>query len=241
MKKMNSATVAWAALIIAVIALIKCIACCVSMKSGSSVEAALMAKPEIIVNAMQNFEQKMRDEAVAQAKKLIEEHIENINNNPRSPVLGNPNGSIVLAEFFDFACGYCQRLRPAIKNIIKNNPEVKFVAKELSFVSPASNYAARAALAAHKQGKYEQMYDALLSLGVPLTEAKVDEIARSIGLDMAKFKADVDSQEIHDTVRENNELAGKIQIQGVPTIVLNGEMIQTIDESVLQEAINALK
>ena len=109
-------------------------------QSGMSVEETLKNNPKLVVEAMQNYEKIAREEALASAQKMLEDNIDAINNDPNTPVIGNPNGEIVLVEFFDFSCGYCHRLYPALKNIIAKNPNVKVLAKSLAFVSPVSGY-----------------------------------------------------------------------------------------------------
>ena len=193
-----------------------------------------------VVEAMQNYEQIAREEALASAQKMLDDNIDAINNDPNTPVIGNPDGEIVLVEFFDFSCGYCHRLYPALKNIIAKNPNVKVLAKSLSFVSPVSGYAAKAALAAGEQGKYAEMYMALFEAKGPMTEESVDAAAQSLGLDMAKYKEDMNSAKINNIMASFSELAGKIQVNGVPTMILNGKLLKTIDENEIQRRINEL-
>lgn len=240
MNKINAIYVSFAALIVAVIALIMCTVCCNKGNSGS-VEEVLNNNPEIVVNAMQNYEQKMRDEAAQKAQAMVMENIKELNNNPNDGIIANPNGEIVLVEFFDYSCGYCHRIYPALKNIIAKNPDVKVVAKALTFVSPVSSYAAKASLAAQKQGKYAEVYTALFETKGPLTEAKVDELAVLAGVDLEQLKKDMNSAEVQQTLNATSELAGKLQINGVPTLVLNGKVLQTLDESVMQAEIDAAK
>ncbi len=240
MKKINAMYVAVLALVLAVAAIGMCVICCSSQKSGN-LEAKLLENPEMIVKALEKYEQNMQAKMQADAQKLINDNIEAINNNPDSSVLGNPDGSIVLVEFFDFSCGYCHRLYPAIKSLIAKNPELKVVTKELAFVSPNSLYAAKAAIAANKQGKYAPMYHAMLTYEGQLSEVIVDEIAQKVGLDMAKYKSDVASADVDAIMKANSELARNVQINGVPALILNGQRLNTIDEGVIQETINSLK
>lgn len=240
MNKMNPMYVAIVALVVALGTLALCLMCCSKNKS-MSVEEALNNNPEMIINAMQKYEQNMRDQAQANAQKVIQDNLNEINNNPNSPVIGNPDGTITLVEFFDFSCGYCHKLYPSIKNIIAKNPEVKVVLKELAFLSPTSQYAAKAALAANEQGKYLEVYSALMENQGQLSEAKIDELAVKAGVDLEKMKSDMNSAKIEGIVKDTNELAGKVQINGVPTLVLNGKMLQTIDENVIQAEIDAIK
>ena len=190
---------------------------------------------------MQNYERIAAEEAQKQALKLIKENVDALNNNPADGVMGNPNGKVVLVEFFDFSCGYCHRIYPAIKAVMAKNPDLKVVTKIMTFVSPASQYAAKAALAAKEQGKFAEAYTALFEVEGGLDEAKIDAAMASVGLDMDKLKADMESAKISQALASMSELAGKLQINGVPTLVLNGEVVQTLDESVIQGKIDAAR
>lgn len=240
MNKISSVVISVVALIVAIAALVMCIICCNKNKPVDVAET-LNNNPEIIVNAMQNYEQKMRENAMAQAQKLIDENIDAITNNPDSPVIGNKDGKITVVEFFDYSCGYCHRLYPTLKNIIAKNPDVKVVLKELAFVSPVSSYAAKAALAANNQGKYAELLDAMMTNKGALTEAKVDELAAQAGVDVEQMKADMNSSKVQNIMKDTSELAGKIQVNGVPALVINGKMVQTLDEGVIQSEIDAAK
>lgn len=240
MNKLNSVVISVVALIVAIAALVMCILCCNKNKPVNVAET-LNNNPEIIVNAMQNYEQKMRDNAMAQAQKLIDENIDAITNNPDSPVVGNKDGKVTIVEFFDFSCGYCHRLYPTLKNIIAKNPDVKLVLKELAFVSPVSSYAGKAALAANNQGKYAELWDAMMTNNGPLTEAKIDELAVKSGVDLEQMKADMNSAKVQQIMKDTSDLAGKIQVNGVPALVINGKMVQTLDENVIQSEIDAAK
>ncbi len=240
MKKYSSLIISVVALIVAVVALVMNLTCNKNAQSVS-VEETLNNKPEIIIQAMQNYEQKMREEALANAKKLIDENIDALNNNPDSPTLGNKDATVTVVEFFDFSCGYCHALYPNLKKVMDKNPDVKYVFKEMTFVAPVSTYAAKAALAANMQNKYAEVLDALMTNQGALSEAKVDELAVKAGVDLEQMKADMNSDKVAQILRDTAELAGKIQVNGVPALVINGKLVQTLDEAVIQAEIDAAK
>mgnify|MGYP001523506059 CR=1 FL=1 len=107
MSKMNSLYVSLLALVAALVALGMCIHCC-AQKQSLSVEQTLNNNPEIIINAMQNYEQKMREQAAAEAQKMIEANLPALNNDANTPFIGAADAKTVLVEFFDFSCHYCQ-------------------------------------------------------------------------------------------------------------------------------------
>lgn len=237
MNKLNSIYVSLLALIVAIASAVMCFLNCQNAKSVD-VEQTLLDNPEIIVKAMQKYEENIRQQALAGAQKLIDENIAEINNDANSPFVGAADADKVVVEFFDYSCGYCHRLYPELKKVMDENKDVKYVFKPLTFVSPISEYAARAALAANKQGKFIEVHNAMFEFGGPLDEAAIDGIAQGQGLDMEKFKADMNSQEISDELAAVSNLTNKIQINGVPAMIINGKMVQTLDGAVILENLN---
>lgn len=239
MKKINAVYVSLAALVVAIAALIMCIVCCHGGKGD--VEKVLAEKPELVIEAMQAFDVKQREEALRKVEENLKNSAEELNNRAGDGVIGNPDGKLVLVEFFDFSCGYCRRIHPVLHEIIANNTDLKVVAKPLAFLSPASKYAAEAALAANEQGKFAAAYDAIFGIGGGLSETKIDEALASTGVDMVKLKEDMKSEKVQKTMSAASDLAGKIQVGGVPTLVFNNKILQTLDPSVIQEAIDAAR
>src|SRR3546814_2608700 len=76
-------------------------------------------------------------------------------------VLGNPDGKVTLVEFSDYACGYCRKSLPDVAELMKNNPDLRIVIRELPIISPHSPEAAKMALAAAEQGKFSQFHEAM--------------------------------------------------------------------------------
>ena len=241
MNKINAVYVSLLALVVAVAALITSVV--MGKKSAETVDvaASLKANPIMVVEALQAYETQVREEAQKKAEEMIQSKIEELNNNANDGVLGNPEGEVVLVEFFDFSCGYCHRVYPVIKNLIAKNGDLKVVAKPLAFLSPVSSYAAKAAVAAKEQGKFAEVFSALFESKEPLTEAKVDELAVLAGVDLAQLKTDMNSEKVQKTLQETSALAGELQINGVPTLIVNGKLVQALDEEILQNAINEAK
>lgn len=240
MSKSNSMFVSVAALILSVVALGLCLFGC-KKSDSASVEAALKANPEIVVNAIKQYEQNMREQAMAESKKLVQANIEEMNNDANTPFVGPKDAKVTVVEFFDYSCGYCHRLFPELKSVIDANADVKFVFKPLTFLGDVSLAAARASVAAGKQGKFAEMHNALLGAKERLTKEKIRAIAEERGLDMAKFDADVNSEEVSNMLDKVSILANKIQVNGVPVLFVNGEMLQTLSGADIQARIDEAK
>ena len=248
MNKINAIYVSLLSLVIAIGTLAYCIfGCCNKEKpvapelSAESVKAVLLEEPEMLFEALQKGEEKRQEEMRRASQKLIGENIEDINNYPASPVLGNKDGKITIVEFFDFACGYCHKLSPVLMNIIKKNDDVRLVLKPVYFLSPASSYAAKALYAANEQGLAKEFYVAIMEHKGQLSESTINDIATKIGMDIEKMNATMASSEVSKAMGDTAELSQKIQVTGVPTLVIEGERVQTLSERDIQNKIDAAK
>lgn len=132
------------------------------------------------------------------------------------PVAGNPKGKVTVVEFFDFQCSHCAAMAPVMESVIKSNPNVRVVFKDLPIRGPVSLYATKAALAANKQGKYGVFSHALFKANEPLTETTILDIAKKTGLNINKLKKDMESSSITDQIKANYKLAKDWQLTGTP-------------------------
>ena len=216
------------ALLVAVAALVKDYLPCAKKAANAApvdVEAVLKEHPEYVVNALQAYEQKAREEVEAQARALVKENEAALVEN-NAPSQGAADAAIVMVEFYDYACGYCHRLFPELNQIVAQNSDVKIMYRPPAFVSPHSEYAARAVLAANEQGKFSELHTALFTVQKALSEKLVDELAEKAGINVEQMKKDMNSEKVNAAFAGNNDLAEKIQVNGVPTLIMNGEMLQ---------------
>jgi protein-disulfide isomerase len=102
---------------------------------------------------------------------------------------------------------------------------LRVVLKEFPIFGEDSEYAATAALAANKQGKYWELHIAMFSHDGKITKAAVDEIAQAQGLDMVKLKKDMSDPAIVDTLMRNRALAQTLAINGTPAFVIGDKVV----------------
>ena len=100
-----------------------------------------------------------------------------------------------MIEFFDYRCGYCNRVAGTVTQLQKDEPGVRVVYKDFPILGEASVFAARAALAAQAQGKHQAFHEAMLASENELTKEEVFVIDERVGLDGKKLEADMDSPE----------------------------------------------
>jgi protein-disulfide isomerase len=141
-----------------------------------------------------------------------------------APFIGPQNAPITLVEFSDFQCPYCIAAVPEIKAILDSYPkDVKLIFKEFPLeIHSQAEFAATAALAAHKQGKFWILHDAMFA-SHDLSRANILALAEKNGLDMKRFEADLGSTDVHETLVRDIQDGDHAGVEGTPTIFINGK------------------
>jgi protein-disulfide isomerase len=211
----------------------------------------IINNPDVVVQSLQIYQQKQMEQtqkSFQDIEKDAPKYSDKLFNQTTDPVGGNPNGKVVLVEFFDYQCPHCIDMVPVVDNLIKNNPQLKVVYKEFPIRGPMSDFSARAALAAQKQGKYSEFHKALMTSKVePLTEEVVYELAKSSGLNVDQLKADMKNTTVDQQVKANMELAKQLKLMWTPVFFIKGSTGSNVifipggvDEKQLSEAIQKL-
>lgn len=185
----------------------------------------LLENPEIVIEAIRKYEelQKLAEEQ-ARAEAMIAMRAE-IYENPMTPDNGADGSDVTVVEFFDYQCGYCKRLLPAMMAVMEENPSVRFVFKELPILGPASTFAARAALAADRQGKYIPFHNALMDMRGQLTPERVMSTATALGIDLQRLQQDMQDPVIETYLRANLQLAQKLGVTGTPAMLIGDQFV----------------
>ncbi|WP_203699243.1 DsbA family protein [Catellatospora coxensis] len=144
------------------------------------------------------------------------------------------DGKVTIVEFLDFECPSCGRAYPAVEQLRKEYAgKITYVVREFPLeMHPNAMNAAAAAEAAANQGKFEAMYTKLFSTqqtwgGQQADHAKTfDGYAEELGLDMAKFRADVASQQVRDRIATDQADGAAAGARGTPTFFVNGELFE---------------
>ncbi|TGG92168.1 MAG: DsbA family protein, partial [Aphanocapsa feldmannii 277cV] len=114
----------------------------------------LLEYPEVIEEAMIGLSEKRELEEQERQRAVIAAHTEALQDHPLSPVSGNVDGDIAVVEFFDYQCPYCKRALGPVTELLETDSQVRVVWKEYPILGPDSRFAARAAMAAERQGHY---------------------------------------------------------------------------------------
>lgn len=142
-----------------------------------------------------------------------------------SPAKGPVDAPVTIVEWADFQCPFCGRAAPLLDKIFDEYPgKIHFVFKNYPLnIHPNSELAARAAMAARKQGKFWQMHDALFkNQASGLDKAAITKLARQIGLNMKQFQSDWGSEAVADAVLRDRKQGDKLGLDGTPLIYIDG-------------------
>jgi protein-disulfide isomerase len=208
----------------------------VDPKLEQQVLQILRQHPEVIIESVQTYQQQQQQ----QLKQIRQEFLQELKINPQlvigeSPITGAPQSKIVLVEFSDFQCPYCAQAHKTLKQLLaKHQNDVTLVYKHLPLttIHDQALSAAKAAWAANQQGKFWEYNDALFSNQKQLGEALYLDTAKSLHLDLEKFKSDAFGVNnlAEKAIEKDILLAEKLGIDGTPFFVMNSQNFSGVVE-----------
>ncbi len=143
------------------------------------------------------------------------------------PAMGPDDALVTVAVFSDFQCPYCSRIAPALHELVELEPDVRVVSMQLPIPSHRrARDAAKAALAAGRQGKYWEMHDALFEVQSSLGSADLSAIAQELELDVARFEADLADPAIEASIAADVTMSRELGIRSTPATFVNGHYVR---------------
>ncbi|HKE95502.1 MAG TPA: thioredoxin domain-containing protein [Povalibacter sp.] len=141
--------------------------------------------------------------------------------------LGPDHAPVTLVEYGDFECPNCKQAAPAVKILLERYAgRVRLVFRHfpLEEVHPHALHAAEAAEAAGAQGKFWEMHDLLFENQRHLKQPQLHSYAERLGLDMARYTAEIDDEIYLQRVREHQRSGQDSGVRGTPTFFVNGRI-----------------
>lgn len=185
----------------------------------------ILKHPEVLIESVRGLEERQRAEQAEQARRAVAANREQLLSDPTSPVGGNPQGDVTVVEFFDYRCPHCRRVAGTMDKLVEEDSGVRIVYKEWPVLGPDSVVAARAALAAQRQGKYVAFNRALLASTEPIDRSRILAVAASVGLDTAAMETAMDEPAIAEALQRNHALARSLGLTGTPAFVIGTEVV----------------
>jgi protein-disulfide isomerase len=199
------------------------------------VQTYILDHPEVIIESVNRMEARQRASAETEVQVIIQSRADELFHDPNTAVGGNPSGDVTLVEFFDYNCPYCRQMVPVMTQAESADSQLRIVYKEFPILGPNSKLAAKAALAAHRQGKYLAFHRALYEVRGAVDPSKVAEVVATVGLDADRLKADMEDPAIAVLIEKNLALAQALRIDGTPGFVAGRQIVRgAVDLKALQ-------
>ncbi len=241
---LSPALMSGAALALSVIALGVASLPYISGGFGQQVRSYLIANPQVLDEVLAARQQQEEQGAVSSINAAVEANPALLAIDARDPVFGPADAKVTVIEFFDFRCGGCKAVAPQYRALMEANPDVRFVFKDWPILDQGqtvtSQYAARAALAAHQQGKYLEVYDDLMA-APGLDQQIIDTILTENGVNLEQARAAIASDDMTRHVTDIHTAAAAMGLRGTPTFFVNGKAAPNIDPAFVGQMIEQAK
>ena len=168
---------------------------------------------------------------------------------PSDPVIGKPDAKVTIIEAYEYKCPYCALVAPTVEKLIEEYPnDVRVAHKYFLIHGPPAMPSGQAACAAGKQGKFKEFNKTLWAKAWPnpqgqppnndeLTAEAMERHAQGLGLDLAKFKADMDG-ECKGWVERSGATLQQFGAGGTPSFYINGRFVQAGDPGAFKRVID---
>jgi protein-disulfide isomerase len=176
----------------------------------------ILEHPEIVREAMVKLETKRVASLVEANRSSLE-----------APYAGAWEGAakpeVTLVAFMDYACGYCRATVPTIARLLKEDPGLRVVYRELPIISEASVPAARVSLYAAEAGRFPAFHAAMYAEDGVDNDTILDA-AKKAGLDIEKAKAELGNAARNPNFAQNIKLAQNLEAEGTPLLVVGDQV-----------------
>lgn len=218
--------------LMSIVSLFVCVASTASMAAPSVLTPAqqkavdarvhqyLKDHPKAVFDALVEFRKQSMAQERSEAQQAIVKHAQAIYHSSTSPVLGNPKGPVTVVEFLDYRCGHCREMAPVIEQLVKSDPSVRVVIKELPIFSGESLEAAKMALAADKQAGFKSFHQAVLTTDRPINADTLNALAIQSGLNIKQLKSTMKTPSIQKEIDQNMTLARALKLMGTPAFII---------------------
>ncbi len=194
----------------------------------------ILENPELIEQALIELSRRSNEQEAEAKRQAITDNMSAIYESEHDYSIGPDDAPVTMVEFFDYRCGYCKRSMEWTMSIPEDHDgKVRVVFKEFPILSPESEKAALAALAAGEQGKYAEMHRELMELdnSTGFTPDEIEAAAERAGVDVAKMRADMKSVRLQKVIADNKTLARKLGIDGTPAFLVGDQMVPGADQA----------
>lgn len=200
----------------------------------------ILENPEIIEEALIELQRRARQRELSNYYTAIEQNYAAVYEDSRDPRTGPESAEIVIVEFLDYKCSYCRVASEWVESVRERyGDQVQFIFKEYPILGADSIEAARAAIAARRQGEevYSMFHMSMVSASGPLPGDRIDQLAAVSGVDVAQMRSDMRDPEIMAQIEDTRTLGQIMGVTGTPFFIVNGTVVPGANQLGLEEAL----
>lgn len=208
------------------------------------VQDYILKNPEVLMRALQEYQIRKQIAEEKRKQENLTSLADDLQQNPASPVIGNPKGDITVVEFFDYRCGYCKRVFPSVVELLKEDGNIRYVLKEFPILGPDSLVATQASLAVWNTApeKYMDFHVAMMTARGQLDRSKIFTIAGKLGLNLDALEIAMKTSKVTDEINNNGELAENLGITGTPAFIIGNQLAPgALSKEALKQMIEAAR
>ena len=182
------------------------------------VRETILANPELIPQAIDRLQEREVEKLLASNREAIETPF-------AGAWAGARDGDVVLVEFFDFNCPFCRKSAADVDRLLKEDPRLKVVFRDMPVLGPDSEHFAMASLSAAQQNRYRKFYSAVFAGQGALNQERLIRSVRQAGLDEGRVATDLQSKALRDEVEKNLSLGRALGLTGTPSYVVGNRIL----------------
>jgi len=186
----------------------------------------LLMHPEIVLDdaevsdAIRKAHLRREQDRAAEERRSILKAYTDLLQSPLTPSSGGTGKDVTIIEFFDYQCAPCRASYPELQQVRATEPGVRYIFGQLPIYGSHSIMAARAAIAAHRQGLFKEFHHALMTTDSGLDMKVIFATAEKAGLDVEKLQADMRDPLVHQYLEEVRALAEALDVTGTPSFII---------------------
>lgn len=191
----------------------------------SVVHDYLLNNPEILTDMVEALQTKQQTAIDTQQREGLERSGDLLRSSDHAHVLGNPEGSTTIVEFFDYNCGICKSTMDSVLKVVEADDDIRVVLREFPILGNSSFDVSRVALAVEDPVQYLNLHVALMQAVGPMDTERALRVAGDMGLDVEQLREKMTTREVDESIIQNKTLANALLIDATPTFVIGDRII----------------
>jgi protein-disulfide isomerase len=195
---------------------------------GGLVRDYLVKNPEVIVEAVAEYQKGMQQKGVEESKKAVSANKQAIYDNPFIPSVGDKNAKVAVVEFFDYNCSACKFAFKAIDAAMKgDHKDVRFIFMEYPIFGEQSVKIAKIGLSVYALApeKYYDFHSHMMEHKGSVTVEEALAYGDKIGVKRADIEKEMSKPKYEEIHKANADLGDKLKISGTPFMIIGEEIV----------------